>query len=300
MNNIVFSFINRSQGRIKILFLAIWGELIKLCVDLQIIRPKGVAITGDKDGPKLIVSLTSYGRRVHKVYYTIVSLLRQKMKPDMVILWLDFNWNEHNIPSSLKRLSKYGLTIRYCSDLKSYKKLVPTLLEFPDAMIITCDDDLYYRSNMVGRLVDSFKSDPTKIYAHRAHQVTFTDGNIDSYNSWPEEISNQRGRTVFPTSGGGTLYKKELLHVDMCNEELFMRLSPMADDVWNFFMGYMKQTINVVLPHNGYIYIPLDVFYQAIHKGSNLSYGNCHECMNDVQIKAIMEHYHLSVKDLQD
>ena len=287
--------------RFWLLMYAILGEIKKILIDTSIIKPHKKCVTGNITTPDLIVSLTTYGRRVQSVYYTIVSLMRQTMKPDMIILWLDYdNWNESNIPMSLKKLQQQGLTIKYCKDLKSYKKLIPALNEYPDAMIVTCDDDIYYRSNMVERLVKAFKADPTKIYAHRAHQITFTNGYVDSYNNWPEEISDKVGVSVFPTSGGGTLYKKNLLHADICNETLFMKLSPKADDVWHFFMGNLEKTQNVVLPYKGYIYLPLDVFYQALHKGSNLASSNFNECMNDKQIQAIMEHYNIESKELQD
>lgn len=287
--------------RIWLIVYAFLGELRKVLIDIKIIQPNKASTTGDTETPSLIVSLTTYGRRVNSVYYTITSLLRQTMKPDMVILWLDNdNWSENNLPNSLKKLQEKGLTIRYCKDIKSYKKLIPALNEYPDSMIITCDDDIYYRNNMVERLVNAYKSDPTKIYAHRAHLLTFKqDGSINSYNEWLEEVSNMSGTAIFPTSGGGTLYVRRLLYKDMCNEDLFMKLSPKADDVWNYFMGFLQGTENVVLPYKGYIYLPLDVFYQVTHKGSNLASSNCREKMNDIQIESIMNYYKLkSLKSL--
>lgn len=287
--------------RVQLLLYATLGQIYKLLIDTKLINPHKNATTGNVNNPQLIVSLTTYGRRVQNVYYTVTSLLRQTMKPDMVVLWLDYdNWNEENLPNSLKILQQKGLTVKFCKDLKSYKKLIPALEQYPEAMIVTCDDDIYYRSNMVERLVKAYRQDPTKIYAHRAHQITFTNGVVDSYNNWPEEISDKSGVSIFPTSGGGTLYKKEFLYADMCNEKLFMKLSPKADDVWNYFMGNLKHTANVVLPYKGYIYLPLDVFYQTFHKGSNLASSNCNKCMNDVQIKAIMEYYKIKMEQLKD
>ena len=285
--------------RIRIVLLALRAEYRRFLINIGILKPNAFGVTGDSSHPTCIVSLTSYGRRVEKVYCTIVSLLRQTMKPDMVILWLDdVKWNEDNIPDSLRKLRYHGLTIKFCKDLKSFKKLIPALLEYPGAMIITCDDDIYYRSNMVERLVTAYKADPTKIYAHRAHQITFSQtGDIDRYNDWPEEISDKCGRYVFPTSGGGTLYTKALLHKDICNENLFMKLSPKADDVWNYFMGFLQGTENVVLPYKKYIYLPLDLFYQVTHKDSNLTSSNCHDNMNDVQIHAIMNHYGIKAEN---
>lgn len=284
--------------KIKLSVLILLGEVYKILVDFHIIRAKSV--DSKVNNPKLIVSLTSYGRRVDKVYYTIVSLLRQTLQPDMVILWLDSdNWNDSKLPESLIKLKGKGLTIKYCKDMKSYKKLIPALNEYPTSMVVTCDDDIYYRSNMLERLVNAYEKDPTKIYAHRAHKMTFgNDGELESYNNWQEEVSGKCGFDIFPTSGGGTLYTRKLLYKDICNEELFMKLTPKADDVWNFFMGLLNHTENVVLPYNGYIYLPLDVLYQRFHKNSNLASSNCGEHQNDVQIKAVMDYYKLDVKNI--
>lgn len=147
------------MSKLKIIFLSIVGELIKLLYKLHICRPLYGLNVADSRKHKVIVSLTSYGRRVSAVLpYTIYSLLRQTYKPDVIILWLDYDsWNERNLPSSIRKLQKYGLTIKFCNDIKSYKKLIPTLKLYPDEIIITVDDDIYYKKNMVERLIKSIK-----------------------------------------------------------------------------------------------------------------------------------------------
>ena len=162
---------------IRLFLLSIFAQLIKLyytVTNYRFVRDLHV-----RDNltltDKVIVSLTSYGRRVNStVSYTLCSLLRQSFPPDMIILWLDSdNWNEYNLPNSIKRLEKKGITVKFCNDIKSYKKIIPVLNEYPDALIITCDDDLYYRPNMIERLIYYYQKDTTKIYAHRAHYITF-------------------------------------------------------------------------------------------------------------------------------
>lgn len=285
--------------RIRLIFVSLLGEIYKLLIDIKLLRPYKVSLNKVEGKPNIIISLTSYGRRVDKVYYTIISLLRQTYKPDAVILWLDKdNWDDNTLPKSIQDLKRKGLTVKFCEDLKSYKKLVPALLEYPDSIIVTCDDDIYYKKNMLEKLMLAHEKWPHHIIAHRAHQILFDEnGNIKKYNEWIQEISDRHGKNVFPTSGGGTLYKKEFFHPDVCNEELIMKLCPNADDIWNYFMSALNKTENTVLPYSGYIYIPLDVFYQTLHKGSNLTNINYNENMNDVQIASIMEYYKLIVKN---
>ena len=153
---------------------------------------------------------------------------------------------------------------------------------------------------MIERLMRAYEKDPCRIYTHRAHRVRFdSEGKILPYNDWEEEVSSTSSR-VFPTGGGGCLYSLQLLHEDIIREDLFMQLAPKADDVWFYFMELLKGTPRFALPYKGYIYIPLDVFYQFLHKDSNLSNTNCKESQNDVQIHNVMNHYGLTDRDLME
>lgn len=282
------------KHKLFVLYLSIWGELIKLYLSLfGKFYHLGINHTIKRE-EKIIVSLTSYGRRVSSVLpYTIISLLKQTCRPDNIVLWLDNdNWNDTKLPKKLKELQKYGLTINYCSDLKSYKKLIPTLEAFPNELIITCDDDLYYKSYMIKDLIDAYRQNPNCIHVQNAHMIQLdSNGDIMPYDKWMMDVSGRTGRRVFPTGGSGCLYHKNLLFKDVCTEKLFMSLAPNADDVWFYFMALLKGTTASVLPHKGIRYIPLDNFYQIFHKGSNLTSLNVKENQNDIQIRAILDHY---------
>lgn len=287
--------------KLKILLTATYGELIKLYYSLHIHPIKYGLNTLENRSEKIIISLTSYGRRVSSILpFTIISLLKQTCKPDEIILWLDSdNWNEKKIPIRLKKLKKYGLSIRYCKNIRSYKKLIPALEAYPNDIIITCDDDLFYRKDMIKQLIDEYRKDTTCIYAHRAHKVGILNSEkILPYNNWEEEISGVKGALVFPTSGGGCLYKKSLLYQDIDKESLFMSLSPSADDVWFYFMALLQKTDCVVLPHRQSIFIPIDVFYQSLHNNSNLSSINCGNFQNDLQINAVMDYYNIKAANI--
>lgn len=284
------------KHKIYILYLSVLGELLKLYLSLfGRFFHLGINTT-DKRKERIIVSLTSYGRRIYSVLpFTIISLLKQTYRPDMIILWLDNdNWNDQKLPKKLKRLQKYGLTIKYCSDIKSYKKLIPTIELYPNDLTITCDDDLYYKSYMIKDLMDAYRKNPNCIHVQNAHIINSDkDGNIMSYNDWTMDVSGKSGSNVFPTGGSGCLYRKELLFKDICDEKLFMTLAPKADDVWFYFMALLNGTNASVLPKKGHRYLPLDNLYQFFHKDSNLSSSNVKENQNDVQIRAIMKYYNI-------
>ena len=288
-------------SKVEILLISFYGEFLKFyyrCV----CRRKFYGLNSEERKERIIISLTSYGRRVSKtVPYTIISLLRQTYKPDMIILWLDSdNWNDDNLPKRLVALKQYGLTIKYCKDIKSYKKLIPALDMFPKDIIVTCDDDVFYKKDMLERLVKEYQKNPNCIYTHRAHKLRFSGkGDLLPYNDWENQVSAITGSLVFPTGVGGCLYKRSLLYKDVCREDLFMKLAPKADDVWFFFMGLLQKTPRCVLPYRGDIYIPLEGFYQYFHKEASLAASNRKESQNDVQIRNVMEYYHLKSSDFE-
>lgn len=287
--------------KLSILLSTLVGEAIKLRYRLFPWHVKDSLNTSTRKEGLLVVSLTSYGRRVRTVLpFTIISLLQQTCKPDVLVLWLDSdNWNDGNLPQQLRRLTRYGLTIRYCEDIKSYKKLIPALEEWPHATIVTCDDDIFYKRNMLERLWKAHLNNPGKVYSHRAHLVTFhANGTLKPYNDWKLEIREGTGGSVFPTGVAGCLYRRELLHPDVVRKDLFMYLAPKADDVWFYFMERLQGTECEVLPYQGQI-IPLDALYQFFHKEASLSASNCKENQNDVQIRAVMKHYELTEKNLR-
>ena len=93
-------------------------------------KAKEYGITSEKRNPQVIVSLTSYPARMPFVHVALNTLLTQTFKPDRVILWLaeeQFPNIENDIPEEVLKLKDYGLEIRWTEDIKSYKKLLPSL-----------------------------------------------------------------------------------------------------------------------------------------------------------------------------
>jgi len=186
---------------------------------------------------KLIVSLTSYPARFEHLPLTLLSLTKQTVEPDKIILWIA-QVDKEKLTDEIIQFGDHGVDIRFCNDLKSYKKIIPTLEMHPEAFIITADDDLYYNKVWIQSLVQDYESDNC-VVAHRVHRLSFDNsGNLKPYKDWrwqyradllPSELN-------FPTSGAGTLYPPGIFHQDVNKRELFQKLSPKADDVWLYFM----------------------------------------------------------------
>ena len=197
----------------------------------------------------IIISITSFPARINTVHFAIRTLLSQTVKPDEVILWLayeQFENRENDLPDQLLELKEYGLTIKWCHDIKSYKKLIPALKEFPDAFIVTADDDLFYHPKMLERLLIAYSKDNDSIHCHRVTKIYMDDNNIHTVPGG-YEIYNHPSFLHKLTGGSGVLYPPGSLYKDVCKEELFMSLAPTNDDIWFWIMAILKgKRCNVV------------------------------------------------------
>jgi len=247
--------------------------------------------TGGLGGVQHIISLTSYGKRLQSTApIAIASILHGDILPDKIILWVaekDRQIAEQN--NQLQILQKKGLEIRYCEDLKSYKKLIPALQEFPNDFIITADDDLLYPKNWFEQIMEYHKKYPNKIICHRVHGIRVdSEHNLLPYNNWDWCIEPQEQERIFPTGGAGTLYPPHCLHSDVFNKDLFMKLAPQADDVWFWAMALINGSkYPYVVIRNGYSNSIMDIGVQ----NNALQNSNVADCKNDLQLKAVIENY---------
>lgn len=175
----------------------------------------------------IIASLTSYGKRLDYVHLALETILKQTVKPDKIVLWLAHG---ERVPKWVKEMP---VEIRFCHDVKSYNKIIHSLREFPEDIIITFDDDLLYPKNLIEVLMESYRQHPNDISAVRCHRILMNDGRPQSYLVWRKMIvDNMFKEYNFFTSGHGTLFPPHVFNDEVFNEEAFMSLAPRADDVW--------------------------------------------------------------------
>lgn len=275
----------------------------KLYYDLKADEYTHLALTSTNRGitnekycdHEIIVSLTTYGKRLHDVYLPIESIMQGSIKPNRIVLWLGEDLNEQTIPQLLRNQQKRGLEIRFCKDIRSYTKLIPCLKNYPNAAIITIDDDLIYSYDMVEKLVQAHRQDPTCICANRVHRILLNkEGRPKSYLNW-NLCSNIIGTSPlnFLTGVGGVLYPPQSLPKETLNESVFLDICPYADDVWFYAMA-LKQGTSIrkiqTCDEKGEEYI-LNPNVQKM--GLFQKNTNKQDVRNDIQLKAVFNKYNL-------
>lgn len=189
--------------------------------------------TDDKRKNEIIVSLTSFPGRIDLVHRTLYSLINQTYKPDRLILWLaECQFENRVLPDNLLELQAYGLTIEWVKeDLKSYKKLIPAIEKFPNAIIVTADDDLYYPVYWLSSLVKSYRKYPNEIHCHLITRIKKQNNKI-KFVKRDNSMINKASFNNKLLGGSGTLYPPCCLDKRVSNREVFQEIASSSDDIW--------------------------------------------------------------------
>ena len=188
-------------------------------------------------------------------------MLTQNFKPDKVILLLadeQFPNKEDDLPESVLKLKENGLTIRWCHDIKSYKKLIFILKENPDDFIVTADDDIYYHNDWLEKIWNTYLENPNTIISSRPRVIAKDENRILDYYEWKLSDGFKKPSYLnFPTGAGGTMYFPGALCEKVFDEDKFMRICPTADDIWFWAMAILNNTkiTGIDNPYNFLTYV---------------------------------------------
>ena len=264
---------------------------------INIFLPIYYKITGFHSGVNLksekniIVSLTTFPARIDKVSICIESLMRQTIKPNRIILWLAKDQFESTdvLPKSLLLLRKRGLDIRFCEDLRSFKKFYYTMKEYPNSIVITVDDDMFYPETLIEDLYNAHKRHPHTICCNIAHLMTLNEQKqLNAYDMWIGGAKNIQGPShlLCPIGVGGILYPPHLLIEEVFNKSVFMDICPKADDLWLKSIEYLSGIGAVKVRKQSPAFIDI-----LGSQKESLNKTNVNNCENDIQMKNIIDKY---------
>ncbi len=188
-----------------------------------------------KHPERVVVSLTSYGKRLSAVHLTIRSLMKQTRKPEKIVLWLNAENEAVNLPAALKDLEDYGLDIRYgCEDLKGHKKYFWALREYSDACVITVDDDVIYPADTIESLMVAHRRYPEAVVGRRVHRIVAKEGELSPYAEWEFEWheGDSPRNDLLATGVGGVLYPPHCFGEQAFDLGSIMSTGLGNDDLW--------------------------------------------------------------------
>lgn len=233
---------------------------------------------------RVIISLTSFPKRLPTLHLVIESLLRQTVMPDKIILYLTQSQvpDMTVLPKKLTDLQKRGLEIILCPDeIRSHTKYFYAMQQYPDDVIITVDDDLFYRSDLVEVHLKNMEKYPNCVIANWVKEIIPGKG---KYTEWPDKTGKlEKSKNYLILGVSSVLYPPHALHPDAFHVENIRNLSLTADDIWLTAM-LLKQGTNIVF--SGYTYNHLPVY---IRNNETLISGNY--VRNQICIDKINKYY---------
>lgn len=138
---------------------------------------------------KIIVSMTSWKKRINNVPKVVYSILRNKIKPDVIICNLsteEFPNKEKDLPEELVLLTE-GTCFRINwvkENTKTFKKIIPTLQLYKekDYYLFSIDDDEIYHQDYIETGLKYLKNNDVVVIAKRTPSNNVW-GGMTCYNS---------------------------------------------------------------------------------------------------------------------
>jgi hypothetical protein len=229
-----------------------------------------------------VVSLTTYGKRIHTVYLTLETIARGALLPSRLILWMDDEAAFERRPDSLRRLETRGLEVKLTSNYGPHTKYYPYLIstEKLDVPLVTVDDDTLYPKRWLSSLAEGYKEHPHLIHCCRAHVVELEGEGFAPYISWQRCRSTVPNALNFATGVSGVIYPSAFQRKVKEAGLGFTVLCPKADDIW----------LHVQALRGGFKVKQLKTWEQSFPvmpgtQDMGLIQGNVHGSQNDVQIR---------------
>ncbi|MCP2161925.1 hypothetical protein LX12_003124 [Williamsia serinedens] len=197
---------------------------------------------------KAVVCLTTFPRRLPSAVRALKSICLQLDPPDSIVIVLARSQFDR-VPLQFERVSrKSHVDVRVVfteSDLRSYKKvfLYGTI---GDKNLITVDDDVIYRPDLLTKLREVSRHSPHSVVGTRGYQIERdSTGRVKEYSTWKRAIPMVASADVFLTGVGAILYPPGSLGPSPLDLERACVECPDADDVWLKYRSLQAGQVSV-------------------------------------------------------
>ncbi|MBR1926776.1 MAG: glycosyltransferase [Bacteroidales bacterium] len=249
-------------------------------------------LSGDSGG--VIVSLTTFPARIGKLWVVLQSLFRQTVRPDKIVVVLtedEFPGGVSSLPSSLDPFLDLGVEVVFRPyNLKCHNKYEYSLRTFPEAVVITVDDDCYYRSDTIERLLTLHDKYPGSVCCDIA--AVIDPDHFFDYSCWRKSSSaSAPGHLNVALGFAGVLYPPGLPVERFCDKDLAMGMAPTADDLW---LKAVEIDCGVKVACGDFFPKPVTIKSSQKISLRKVNKGSAHR--NDSQWMALDDHFHLRDK----
>lgn len=195
---------------------------------------------------QVILSMATMPSRKKRLIENLPSIVNQSYMFNKLVInvYDDLSEDEYEFYNSILKYDSRIIINKVESKWRSCNKLLPTLKMYPDEIIITIDDDIYYPEHCVKYLIEQHKKTPDCIVAHEVQPIIVNkENNIITYlngydiklmqKSWGKYITNC---CLFPPH---VFDNTEVFNY----EKMFQLTNALHDEVW----FWVNSTLNNVM-----------------------------------------------------
>ena len=215
--------------------------------------------------------MTSWPKRIKFVEKAIYSLIQQNVDKSLyhIVLVLcdkEFPNKENDLPETLKLMLENEVFEIIWTDrnIKSHKKLMPTLAKYPNNPILVCDEDILRPNDWLSYFIKDHKEHPNDILVGGClFDVCFEPNGmfnpIKKHYFDKQEYAGQIIKNRRPANGfGGVLYPAgTFTDPRFFDIDLLMNLSEYSDESWqycfNIIEGRTLRWISKIYNYDSYI-----------------------------------------------
>ncbi len=136
------------------------------------------------------------------------------------------------------------------TNLKSHNKYFEVMKKYRDYAIITIDDYIIYRNNLIETLYNSYIKNPNCIHAMLVHKIMIKNNKILPFNKWLKNYSFELNPSfyLFPISEGGILFPPNILNITDDNINEIYKCLP-SEEIYIKYLS-RKRNIKIVWSPN--------------------------------------------------
>lgn len=172
------------------------------------------------------------------------------MLPELVVINLPIDCATDFSVDQMERLG-FDVELNWVDDIGPATKLIPTLEQHPNRIVVTVDDDVCYRANLFEELYNAHLSFPHRVVAAMAREVPPGPKPWQiPYILWPRIY--QKGFSLhyraLPLGAEGILYPPGSISKGVHDIAGLLRKSATCDDVWFWSHSNASHLGAVLLP----------------------------------------------------
>ena len=162
------------------------------------------------------------------------------------------------------------------------------MLNYPDSIVITVDDDIEYTNDLVEILLNSYRLYPYAVSAKRVRLIKLNSkGEILPYKDWGElcHVVGVPSMALLATGVGGVLYPPHCMNNQLFNKKNMFETSLYTDDLWLKVMQLLSNTPVVLADESCKLNYIENTQEVALYK------TNINQSVNDINLKKVLLKY---------